>query len=73
MNGHCCLQLFYEPLPFCFSPGCIGSGRSVRKFDQGNHTDGDFSFRDSLRDLGEQLPGVLAVALGGDKCARVED
>jgi hypothetical protein len=73
MNGHRSLQLFDELLALCFSLGCIRSGRSVRQFDQRNHTDSDFLFRDSLRDGGEHLPGVLALTLGGNEHAGVED
>ena len=73
MNGHCCLQLFDELLPLCFSLGCIRSGRSVRQLDQRNHTDADFRFSDSLCDGSEHLPGVLALPLGGNEHARVQD
>lgn len=73
MNGHCRLQLFDELLPLCFSLGRIRPGRSVGQFDQGNHADGDFCFRDCLREGGEHLPGVLAPPLGGNEHAGVED
>jgi len=73
MNGHCSLQLFDELLPLCFSLGCIRSGRSMRQFDERNYTDADFSFSDSMCDGSEHLSGVLALTLGGNEHAGVED
>ena len=73
VNGHCRLQFFDEFPPLCFSLGRIRSGSTVCQFNQCNDADADFSFSDSLCDGGEHLPGVLALTLGGNQDAGVED
>jgi len=61
-------------------PCPVRSSQSLRQLDGGNHTNADSHFRNSLRNEGERLTGVLALAQrprarwsqGSVPCGRVE-
>jgi hypothetical protein len=57
-------------------PCPVRSSQSLRQLDGGNHTNADSHFRNSLRNEGERLTGVLALAQrwsqGSVLCGRVE-
>src|SRR3974390_3833989 len=73
MNGDRREQFFDELLPLGFSVGAIRTGRAMCQLDQRNDRDASFALRDFASDGGQHLAGVLALALGGDEHARVED
>ena len=73
MDGERGDQFLGKLLPLRFALGRSCTGRSVSQLDQRNYGDGDLGLADFASDVCEHLPGVLALALGCDQKAGVED
>src|SRR5471030_2597286 len=72
LDGNTGQQLVKETLPPLAALGCVGASNAVREFEHRHHGNSDLFVTSFQRHGFEQLPGVLALAFGGDGRRRVE-